>query len=49
MLGCHLTQLVMAALEAAIQPIRATAVGCRDWMAGSSPAMTNWESARTSV
>ena len=36
-----LPQLVMAALEAAIQPIHATSRWRLDWMAGSSPAMTN--------
>jgi hypothetical protein len=36
--------IVMAALDAAIQPIHATLAWRRDWMAGTSPAMTNWES-----
>jgi hypothetical protein len=36
MLRC-LTQLVMAALEAAIQSVRATVLWRRVWMAGSEP------------
>jgi len=36
-----LPPFVMAALEAAIQTIRATVRWRRDWMAGSSPAMTS--------
>src|SRR5438874_4269839 len=39
-------QLVMAALEAAIQAFRAAAVWRRVWMAGSGPAMTSGGKAR---
>src|SRR5437868_3535278 len=37
-----LPQFVMAALEAAIQPLYATAVWRRVWMAGSAPGHDEW-------
>jgi len=42
-----LTQLVMAALEAAIQPFHAIGVWRRGWMAGSKPGHDEWREFRS--